>query len=154
MDDSKAVERAATADTQLGAAASVRPSDELLQSRFRRALASPVFSASASESNTELVCLLERACSAMYVGEKNVKSQRIVLMLDHVLAGVAAEIVRDGVHLTIRLYARTHTALRLMSSQRASLVAALGSSDKNVDVTVVFGAPGLNGDDDSSEHSK
>lgn len=151
-----------------------RPGDPLLQSRFRRALQEPTpshafhpraagalsgdtghaLSDSRSESSTELVTLLERACSALYVGEKSIKCQRIVLMLDHVLPGAAAEIVREGAHLTVRLYARTQTALQLMTSQRASLLAAMGSSHLSVDVVVVDGAPGLHCDGDPSGDSK
>lgn len=145
MDDSKAIDRTSPAPSQIGAGLARPSSDVLLQNRFRRALQEPMPS-QAAQSDAELVSMLERVCSAMYVGEKNINSQRIVLMLDHVLAGAAAVIVREGVHLSVRLYARTHAALRLMSSQRASLIAAIGSNDKNVDVTVVYGDP--------SEHSQ
>jgi hypothetical protein len=60
-----------------------------------------------------------------------------VLALDHVLPGAAAEIVREGVHLSIRLHARTEHSYRLMSSQREALLRAVSAGDQRVDVLVV-----------------
>jgi hypothetical protein len=90
------------------------------------------------EADVELAALLERVCSAMYVGDKSASSQRVVLALDHVLPGAAAEIVREGVHLSIRLHTRTEHSYRLMSSQREALLRALGDGrDRRIDVVVV-----------------
>jgi hypothetical protein len=88
--------------------------------------------------HAELGELLSRLCSAMYVGDKSVNRLCVVLALDHVLPGAAAEIVREGIHLTIRLRTRTEQAYELMSSQRQTLLAALaGDGDKQVQVIVV-----------------
>jgi hypothetical protein len=88
----------------------------------------------------ELAQMLERMCSALYVGEKSVGSHRLVMALDHVLPGAAAEIVREGVHLSIRLHARTEESFRSMSAQRDALVRALsGDGDRRVDVSIVHG---------------
>jgi hypothetical protein len=88
--------------------------------------------------HTELGELLSRLCSAMYVSDKSVNKLCVVLALDHVLPGAAAEIVREGIHLTIRLRTRTEQAFELMSSQRQTLLAALaGEGDKQVQVIVV-----------------
>jgi hypothetical protein len=84
--------------------------------------------------------MLERMCSALYVGEKSVGTQRVVMALDHVLPGAAAEIVREGVHLSIRLHARTEEAYRSMASQRDALIRALnGDGEGRIDVSVVHG---------------
>lgn len=100
-----------------------------------RALAPPV-----RMSGGELTQMLERMCSALYVGEKSVGTQRVVMGLDHVLPGAAAEIVREGVHLSIRLHARSEEAYRAMTSQREALMQALnGDGDRRVDVSVVHG---------------
>jgi hypothetical protein len=88
----------------------------------------------------DLTQMLERMCSALYVGEKSVGTQRLVMALDHVLPGAAAEIVREGVHLSIRLHARTEESYRSMSLQRDALIRALSSDgDRRVDVSVVHG---------------
>lgn len=84
--------------------------------------------------------MLERMCSALYVGEKSPGSQRLVMVLDHVLPGAAAEILREGVHLSIRLHARTEASFRSMSAERDALVRALsGEGGRRVDVSVVHG---------------
>jgi hypothetical protein len=91
-------------------------------------------------SSAELTQMLERMCSALYVGEKSVGTQRVVMTLDHVLPGAAAEIVRDGVHLSIRLHARSEESYRSMMSQRDALTRALsGTGDRRVDVSIVHG---------------
>ena len=101
----------------------------------------PLATTAEPEPSAELTALLERVCSAMYVSERSVASQRIVLALDHALPGAAAEIVREGVHLTIRLHARTDSSYRLMSLQREALSRTLGSDRRNnVDVIVVRAA--------------
>jgi hypothetical protein len=88
----------------------------------------------------DLTQMLERMCSALYVGEKSVGTQRVVMALDHVLPGAAAEIVREGVHLSIRLHARTDESFRSMSLQRDVLVRALnGDGTRRIDVSVVHG---------------
>jgi hypothetical protein len=88
----------------------------------------------------ELTQMLERMCSALYVGDKSVGTQRVVMALDHVMPGAAAEIVREGVHLSIRLHARSEESYRSMSSQRDALIRALNSSgESRVEVTVVQG---------------
>lgn len=93
------------------------------------------------EPSAELTALLERVCSAMYVSEKSVANQRVVLGLDHVLPGAAAELLREGAHLTIRLHARTDSSYRLMSQQREALFRALGGDRRlHVDVVVVRAA--------------
>lgn len=91
-----------------------------------------------AEANAELTALLERACSAMYVGDKSASGQRVVLSLDPVLAGATAEIVRDGAHLRIKLFARTDAAYQSMSAQRYTLVRSLGFDwDRSLDIEVV-----------------
>ena len=88
----------------------------------------------------ELTQMLERMCSALYVGDQSVGTQRVVMALDHVLAGAAAEILRDGVHLSVRLHARTEDSFRNMSSQRDALIRALsGNGERRVEVDVVHG---------------
>jgi hypothetical protein len=95
-----------------------------------------------SASGAELTQMLERMCSALYVGDKSVSTQRLVMALDHVLPGAAAEIVREGVHLSIRLHARTEESFRSMSSQRDELIRALnGNGERRVEVQVVHGDP-------------
>lgn len=105
----------------------------------RSAIATPAVAPAPppTQANGELTAMLERVCSAMYVGDKSVTTQRVVLALDHVLPGAAAEIVREGVHLSIRLHARTEHSYRLMSSQREALLRAVSAGDKQVDVLVV-----------------
>lgn len=105
----------------------------------RPAIATPVVTPAPppTPANSELAAMLERICSAMYVGDKSVTTQRVVLALDHVLPGAAAEIVREGVHLSIRLHARTEYSYRLMSSQREALLRAMSAGDQQVDVLVV-----------------
>ncbi len=78
-----------------------------------------------SEANADLVALLERACSAMYVNERSATEQRVVLSLDPVLAGASAEIVRNGTSLRIKLLAKNEHAYRSMSEQRFSLMRVL-----------------------------
>jgi hypothetical protein len=91
-------------------------------------------------SGAELMQMLERMCSALYVGEKSVGTQRVVMALDHALPGAAAEIVRVGVHLSIRLHARTEESYRSMSAQRETLIRALnGGGERRIEVTVVHG---------------
>lgn len=149
----------ASLQTQPGHALPVKNS-EAVQARFLRAFESPpepLYAAfaggvwqqpaittpvvapaqSPTHANGELAAMLERVCSAMYVGDKSVTTQRVVLALDHVLPGAAAEVVREGVHLTIRLHARTEHSYRLMSSQREALLRAVSAGDKQVDVLVV-----------------
>ena len=88
--------------------------------------------------NTELSELLSHFCSAMYVSDKSVNKLCVVLALDHVLPGAAAEIVREGIHLTIRLRTRTEQAYELMSAQRETLLEALGGEGgKQVQLIVV-----------------
>jgi hypothetical protein len=95
---------------------------------------------SRTATNAELTQMLERMCSALYVGEQSVGTQRVVMALDHVLPGAAAEIVREGVHLSIRLHARTEESFRSMSSQRDALMRALSSNgERRVEVSVVHG---------------
>ena len=103
--------------------------------------------AARSASGGELTQMLERMCSALYVGEKSVGTQRIVMALDHVLPGAAAEIVREGVHLSIRLHARTEESYRSMSSQREALARALsGDGERHVDVSIIQGIAQGSGD--------
>lgn len=105
--------------------------------------------AAQSAPGGELAQMLERMCSGLYVGEKSVASQRVLMALDHVLPGAAAEIVREGVHLAIRLHARNEHSYLAMSAQREALVRALnGDGDRRVDVTVVRG----NGEKSPGDH--
>lgn len=69
----------------------------------------------------ELLNLLERLCSGVYVGDRSSVQQRVLLTLEGALPGAAAEIVRDGAHLTIRLHASNETAYRIMLKQRDAL---------------------------------
>lgn len=109
-------------------------------SQFAAATRDRAMAAPAKASGAELTQMLERMCSALYVGEKSVGTQRVVMGLDHVLPGAAAEIVREGVHLSIRLHARSEEAYRSMTSQREALMHALsGDGDRRVDVSVVHG---------------
>ena len=91
-----------------------------------------------SEANADLVALLERACSAMYVNDRSAAEQRVVLSLDPVLAGAAAEIVRNGTSLRIKLFAQNENAYRTMSEQRFSLMRVLpDADDRQIEVEVV-----------------
>lgn len=86
----------------------------------------------------ELTQMLERMCSALYVGEQSVGTQRVVMALDHVLPGAAAELVREGVHLSVRLHARTDESYRSMALQRDALTRALSSNGaRRVVVSIV-----------------
>ncbi len=136
----------------------------LLESRFLRALHEPSpsqapprllaqmtspFAAPAAppaRAGTDLVALLDRVCSAMYVGEERFPGQRVVLALDSALPGAAAEIVREGARLRVRLYARTRAVYRLMSSQRDALVEALGARGKGWgEIEIIQGEGGCAG---------
>ena len=91
-----------------------------------------------SEANADLVALLERACSAMYVNERSSMEQRVVLSLDPVLAGATAEIVRNGASVRIRLLAQNENAHRTMSEQRLSLMRVLPDDEhRQLEVEVV-----------------
>jgi hypothetical protein len=119
--------------TQVASSASV-------WSQFAVATQPRAMSAPPRASGAELPQMLERMCSALYVGDKSVGTQRVVMALDHVLPGAAAEIVREGVHLSVRLHARTEEAYRSMASQRDALIRALnGDGESRVDVSVVHG---------------
>jgi hypothetical protein len=116
--------------------------DDSAQRRFEQALHSPLLptlhqpppkQASGPDAKTELADMLERLCSAMYVGERSSNRDRVIVALDHVIPGAAAEIVRDGMHLTIRLHARTDASHRIMSSRR-------DDGHRRVDITVVQAA--------------
>lgn len=111
----------------------------MLSSAQARSTTAPQAQASAkNEANAELVALLERACSAMYVNERSTTEQRVVLSLDPVLAGASAEIVRNGTSLRIRLLARNEQAYRSMSEQRFSLMRVLpDDEDRQLEVEVV-----------------
>jgi hypothetical protein len=102
----------------------------------------PVATAPTSDEITDL---LQRVCSAIYVGEESsVTSARIVLALDTALPGATVEFIREGAFLQVRLHARNDTTFRLMSNQRDSLHAALGNATRlNVTVDVIRdeGAP-------------
>lgn len=109
-------------------------------SQFATPMQSRETTAARGAPTDDLTQMLERMCSALYVGDKSVDTQRLVMALDHVLPGAAAEIVREGVHLSIRLHARTEESYRSMSSQRDALIRALSSDgDRRVDVSVVHG---------------
>lgn len=106
-------------------------------SQFSDAVPARAMTNSRTAFNGELTQMLERMCSALYVGEKSVGTQRVVMALDHVLPGAAAEIVREGVHLSIRLHARTEASYRSMASQRDALMRALSSNgERRVEVSV------------------
>lgn len=64
----------------------------------------------------ELLTLLDRLSARVYVGE-----QRVLLTLECALPGAAAEIVRDGAHLIIRLHASNESAFRTLLTQRDAL---------------------------------
>jgi hypothetical protein len=107
-------------------------------SQAKPTAAAPMHRPPTADMNAELSALLERACSAMYVSDRSTSGQRVVLSLDPVLAGAAAEIVRDGAHLRIKLLARTEAAYRSMSSQRHSLIKALGiGTDQSLQIEVL-----------------
>lgn len=109
-------------------------------SQFTVATQARAMAASRPASGGELTQMLERMCSALYVGEQSPGTQRVVMALDHVLPGAAAEIVREGVHLSIRLHARTEESYRSMASQRDALMRALsGNGDRRVEVSIVQG---------------
>jgi hypothetical protein len=91
-----------------------------------------------SEANAELAALLQRACSAMYVGERSATDQRIMLSLDPVLAGASAEIVRNGSSLRIRLLAQTPDAYQTMAAQLRGLIRLVPDrEDWQVDLQVI-----------------
>ena len=102
----------------------------------------PVAAAPASDDVSEL---LQRLCSAIYVGEQSsVAGSRMVLALDAALPGASVEFIREGAFLQVRLRARNDTTFRLMSTQRDSLHTALGDVTRlNVTVDVIRdeGAP-------------
>lgn len=111
----------------------------LLSGAQPRPTAAPQAQASPkSEANADLVALLERACSAMYVNERSSSEQRVVLSLDPVLAGAAAEIVRNGTSVRIKLLAQNENAYRTMSEQRFSLMRVLpDTDDRQLEVEVI-----------------
>jgi hypothetical protein len=111
----------------------------LLSGAQARPTAAPQAQASSkNEANAELVALLERACSAMYVNERSGTEQRVVLSLDPVLAGAAAEIVRNGTSVRIKLLAQNENAYRTMSEQRFSLMRVLPDDpNRQLEVEVV-----------------
>jgi hypothetical protein len=109
-------------------------------SQFAVATQERAMAASHTASSGELTQMLERMCSALYVGEQSVGTQRVVMALDHVLPGAAAEIVREGVHISIRLHARSEESYRSMASQRDALMRALSvNGDRRVEVSVIQG---------------
>jgi hypothetical protein len=109
-------------------------------SQFPVSTPARAMAASRTASSGELTQMLERMCSALYVGEPSIGSQRVVMALDHVLPGAAAEIVREGAHLSIRLHARTEESYRSMASQRDALMRALSSNaERRIEVSVVHG---------------
>lgn len=111
----------------------------LLNGAQARPSAAPQAQASPnSKANADLVALLERACSAMYVNDRSATEQRVVLSLDPVLAGAAAEIVRNGTSVRIKLLAQNENAYRTMSEQRLSLMRVLpDDEDRQFEVEVV-----------------
>ena len=106
--------------------------------------AAPATAAPASDDVSEL---LQRLCSAIYVGEQSsVASSRMVLALDAALPGASVEFIREGAFLQVRLHARNDTTFRLMSTQRDSLHAALGDVTRlNVTVDVIRDEGALDG---------
>lgn len=64
----------------------------------------------------ELLTMLDQLSARVYVGE-----QRVLLTLESALPGAAAEIVREGAHLIIRLHASNETAFRTLLTQRDAL---------------------------------
>jgi hypothetical protein len=91
------------------------------------------------QTSEELPRLLQQLCSGLYAdAEPSANNSRVVLNLDAALPGAAAELVRDGAFLRVRLRAGNDSALRLMSAQRESLAAALGDATPlNVEVEVL-----------------
>ena len=91
-----------------------------------------------NEASSELATLLQRACSAMYVGERSATDQRVILSLDPVLAGASAEIVRSGSSLRIKLLAQTPDAYQAMSAQLGGLIRLVPDrEDWQVDLQVI-----------------
>lgn len=133
-----------TDSTGKGPRARIDPSEVAISgavsSQFTFATQARGVAASRAASSGELTQMLERMCSALYVGEQSASTQRVVMALDHVLPGAAAEIVREGVHLSIRLHARSEDSYRSMVAQRDALMRALsGDGERHVEVSVVQG---------------
>lgn len=85
----------------------------------------------------ELTALLERWCADMYVGERSrAANPRLLLQLDGPLAGVSAEIVREGASLRVRLRTRSMEAYERMQARRAALVEGLAGHAGNVPVSI------------------
>ena len=88
-------------------------------------------------ASEELTALLERLCADMYVGERSRASHpRLLLQLDGQLAGVSAEIVREGAFLRVRLRTRSMEAYERMQARRAALVEGLAGHVGNVPVSI------------------
>jgi hypothetical protein len=87
----------------------------------------------------EMTGLLQRYCSDLYVeSTSSERGSRMLVMLDAALPGAAAELVREGAFLRVRLHAWNDAAFRVMSAQRHSLNVALGDATPlNVVVEVV-----------------
>jgi hypothetical protein len=102
--------------------------------------------ASAAPVPDEVVVLLQQFCSAVFVGESPATGSRVVLALDAALPGAAAEFIREGNLLRVRLRARDDATFRLMSTQRDSLHSALVAATRsNVAVDVIFDEGALDG---------
>lgn len=103
--------------------------------------AGPAFSPPRPQSHDQVTTLLQRVCSAMYVGDSpHGSQQRVMLALDGALPGVTAQIVREGSVVSIRLRAGNEAAYRLMSLQRDALIRAVeGCGARQVVVEVTAG---------------
>ena len=108
---------------------------------MHRAISAQVGEAPAPQTiaNNDIADLLQRLCSAVYVGEESSPvSSRMMLALDAALPGAAVEFIRDGAFLQIRLLARNDSTFRLMSTRRDSLHATVADATRlNVTVEVV-----------------
>lgn len=102
------------------------------------------------QQRRELVDLLRRLCSALYVGERESPYlARTVVALDAAFPGAAAELIREGAFLRVRLLASSHEIRRLMAAQHDVLCASLRSvTSLAVSVDIVCTEGGRDGSPD------
>lgn len=91
-------------------------------------------------ATTVLRELAPHLCSAAYVARGSSRDHsHLLVALDGAIAGVSAEFVRAGAFLQVRLHARSESAYRLMSAQRAALSSAVAAvTPLSVSVEVVY----------------
>lgn len=124
--------------TVADAAADRTACDPRLQDAFARAMSGGGEQEQQRQpADEELTALLERMCTDMYVGERSRTSNpRLLLELDGQLAGVSAEIAREGAFLRVRVRTGSIEAYERMQARRAALVEGLAGHTRNVPVSI------------------